>query len=218
MREWEEEAILNNRLSLASLSNVSLFSFIASAKEIQISLDTNQPCLTTCQPIKNILSTSRVKFVGSKQANHPQDIQQCIESLDSLITKLSCLDYVSFKMGTSPGFDTVDSALIWRDVQNFPHYETNDLALGLALSHLIRRSWVERLEWAEAKAAGGDVETICSCFGQWEHFGGSVLTLLTNQVIEQVMIREASACLRSNSELFQVWNEETVCRFVSLSR
>lgn len=145
MREWEEEAILNNRLSLnwstmakwnalASLSNVSLFSFIASAKEIQISLDTNQPCLTTCQPIKNILSTSRVKFVGSKQANHPQDIQQCIESLDSLITKLSCLDYVSFKMGTSPGFDTVDSALIWRDVQNFPHYETNDLASGLAPS------------------------------------------------------------------------------------
>jgi hypothetical protein len=121
-------------------------------------------------------------------------------------------------MGTSPGFDTVDSALIWRGVENFPHYETYTLAFGLAPSpspkklveyfRLIRRSWVERLEWAEAKAAGGDVETICRCFGQWEHFGSSVLTLLTNQVIEQVMIQEASACLRSNSELCQVWNEE----------
>jgi hypothetical protein len=70
VREWEEEAILNNLLSLnwstmtkwnalALQSNVSLFSFIASAEEIQISLDTNHPCLTTCQPIENILSTSR---------------------------------------------------------------------------------------------------------------------------------------------------------------
>ena len=142
--------------------------------------------------------------------------------MDALISKLTSLDYVSSKVGTSPGFDTVNSVLAWRDVENFSSYETYDLATGLGdrvptpspeivveYFRMIRQVWVQRLEWAEGKAAGSKgVEQFCSCVGKWDHYGGSVLAALANQVIEQLMTREASECLRSNVELCKIWNEE----------
>jgi phosphatidylserine/phosphatidylglycerophosphate/cardiolipin synthase-like enzyme len=78
---------------------------------------------------------------------------------------------------------------------------------------LVREAWVERLEWAERKqSAAGNQTTndvdVCSCIGSWEHFGGIVLSSLVNQVVEQLMIREASDCLRDNLELCRVWNTE----------
>ena len=58
---------------------------------------------------------------------------------------------------------------------------------------LIKDAWQERLEWATLES--NKKEEKCSCIGMWQHKPVNTLHILSNQVIEQLMSREASSCL-----------------------
>ncbi|KAL7487018.1 hypothetical protein ACHAW6_015863 [Cyclotella cf. meneghiniana] len=169
------------------------------------------------QPLEAILSSSIVKFVGG-QAESPDEIKISIESLDGLIGKLSSLTGTS-QLGISPGFDTRDSKAIWRSLDfTFPEYETLDTVnstkqipvpssdAALEYFQLIKLVWEKRLEWAMSDAEKR--ARFCDCFGKWSHYGGDVLRCLFNQVLEQLMVREASACLECMPNLASTWADQ----------
>ncbi|KAL3791285.1 hypothetical protein HJC23_000902 [Cyclotella cryptica] len=172
--------------------------------------------LELLQPLEAILSSSRVKFVGG-QAESPDEIKISIESLDALIGKLSSLTGTS-QLGISPGFDTRESKATWRSLDYaFPEYETLDTInstkqipvpssdSALEYFQLIKLVWEKRLEWATSDSERR--ELFCDCFGKWTHYSGDVLRCLFNQVLEQLMVREASTCLECMPNLASKWAE-----------
>ena len=140
----------------------------------------------------------------------------CIESLDHLITRLSTLSDRS--SGISPGFDCIENALPWKQIGVFPQYETLSSVnatkgmiplpspeSSIGLFELIKHAWQKRLEYEKCDTEE-ERESYCSCTGHWRS-NQNVMKQICNQVLEQVMTREASACLRSQPAITRIWNE-----------
>ncbi len=143
----------------------------------------------------------------------PGDILTSIKSLDALIDILS--NVKASRLGVSPGFDTVKSDAIWRTIDAFPEYQTLDSVnfipgnipmpcteIALAYFRRIKDVWRERLDWTCSE------KDVCSCIGTWQHRAtANILLSLSNQIIEQLMVEEASECLRSQPNLASIWSE-----------
>ena len=140
----------------------------------------------------------------------------CIQSLEQLITRLSTLSERS--SGISPGFDCIENALPWEQIGVLPQYETlNSINAkqgiiplpspesAIELFELIKFAWQKRLDYEKCDTEG-ERESYCSCFGHWRS-NQNVMKQITNQVLEQLMTREASACLRSQPAITSIWNE-----------
>ncbi len=140
----------------------------------------------------------------------------CIQSLEQLITRLSTLSERS--SGISPGFDCIENALPWKQIGVLPQYETLSSInakqgiiplpspeSAIELFELIKFAWQKRLDYEKCDTEG-ERESYCSCFGHWRS-NQNVMKQITNQVLEQVMTREASACLRSQPAIASIWNE-----------
>jgi len=117
--------------------------------------------------------------------------------------------------GISPGFDCIDNALPWNQIGVFPQYETLDSVnatrgiiplpspeSALELYELIKFAWQTRLDYEACNTK----ESYCSCIGNWRS-NQNILKQICNQVLEQVMAREASACLRAQPDITRMWNE-----------
>jgi phosphatidylserine/phosphatidylglycerophosphate/cardiolipin synthase-like enzyme len=66
----------------------------------------------------------------------------------------------------------------------------------------IKDVWRDRLDWAATK------DEVCSCIGKWQHKQTiNILQNLSNQMIEQLMVQEASACLRNQLNIGLIWSE-----------
>ena len=170
------------------------------------------------QPLESILLSTKVQ-VDEKTAEDAISIQTSLSSLDVLIQKLSNRDPCD-DFGTSPGFDTVDSNEIWRDIDLFDQYQILE-GINISRQELIpmpspivalkyflriKDSWKERLEWA--RLSHDERKNVCSCIGQWQHKpSNNILRTLANQIIEQLMSQEASACLRSQPNIVILWED-----------
>ena len=141
---------------------------------------------------------------------------RCIDSLDQLITKLSTLNDKS--SGISPGFDCIDNKLPWKQVGVFPQYETLDSVnekrgmiplpspeSTMELFKMVKFAWQKRVEYEMCETIE-EKESYCSCISSWRP-KQNIMKQICNQVIEQVMAREASACLRAQPSISRVWNE-----------
>lgn len=141
---------------------------------------------------------------------------KCIDSLDQLITKLSNLSDKS--SGISPGFDCIGNKLPWKQIGVFPQYETLDSVneksgiiplpspeSTIELFKMIKLAWEKRVEY-EMCDTTEEKESYCSCISSWRP-KQNFMKQLCNQVIEQVMTREASACLRAQPSISRAWNE-----------
>jgi hypothetical protein len=141
---------------------------------------------------------------------------RCIDSLDQLITKLSNLSDKS--SGISPGFDCIGNKLPWKQIGVFPQYETLDSVneksgviplpspeSTIELFKMIKSEWEKRVEY-EMCDTTEEKESYCSCIRSWRP-KQNIMKQLCNQVIEQVMAREASACLRAQPSISRAWNE-----------
>ena len=141
---------------------------------------------------------------------------KCIDSLDQLISKLSNLTDKS--SGISPGFDCVENKLPWKQIGVFPQYETLDSVneksgmiplpspeSTIELFQMIKFAWKKRVEY-EMCDTTEEKESYCSCISSWRP-KQNIMKQLCNQVIEQVMAREASACLRAQPSISRAWNE-----------
>lgn len=144
------------------------------------------------------------------------DKATCIDLLDNLITELSTLSDRS--AGVSPGFDCIDTDLPWKQIGSFPQYETldsvnatrGDIPLpspesALELFKQIKSAWQKRLDY-ETCDTEEERESYCSCIGRWRP-NQNAMKHLCNQVLEQVMAREASNCLRTQPAITRLWNE-----------
>lgn len=157
--------------------------------------------------LESVMATTKVSL----------DRVTCIESLDKLITRLSTLSDRS--SGISPGFDCcIDNALPWKQIGGFPQYETLDAVnatrgliplpnadSAIELFQLVKLAWQVRLEY-ESRDNKEERDSYCSCIGHWTP-NQNVLKQICNQVFEQVMTREASACLRKQPAITRIWNE-----------
>lgn len=187
--------------------------FDETAREIVVE---PRPDVELPQPLEAILSSSRIEVAGG-QAESPDEIRASIDSLDALIGKLSSLAGAGqSQFGISPSFDTRESKAIWRGLGiAFPEYETLDTvnstkqipvpSVDNALDYfqVIKTVWEKRLEWSTAE----DDTKFCACIGKYKHYGRSknVLQSLYNQVLEQLMVREASGCLECMPNLHSEW-------------
>ncbi len=171
--------------------------------------------VTACaqQPLEWILKMTSVQIHEKQQGEDPNDIKTSIESLDVLIDILSNVE--ASRMGISPGFRTVDSKATWRNLDDFPEYQTLDsinsipglvpmpcTAVATQYFLQMKDAWQERLDWANSK------KTVCSCIGSWQHRrGNNVLLCLSNQIIEKLMVEEASECLHNQPNLVPNWRD-----------
>jgi phosphatidylserine/phosphatidylglycerophosphate/cardiolipin synthase-like enzyme len=167
------------------------------------------------QPLDSIVTSTTVELIGEKgtSAEGPGDILTSIKSLDALIHTLSNVN--ASRLGISPGFDTVESEAIWRTLDAFPEYQTLDSAnfftgtipmpcTEIAMKYFLRIKdvWRERLDWACSE------KEVCSCISKWQHRQtANILLSLANQIIEQLMVQEANACLRNQPNLGNIWSE-----------
>jgi phosphatidylserine/phosphatidylglycerophosphate/cardiolipin synthase-like enzyme len=167
------------------------------------------------QPLDSIVTSTTVELIGENgtSAEGPGDILTSIKSLDALIDTLSNVN--ASRLGISPGFDTVESEAIWRTLDAFPEYQTLDSAnfftgtipmpcTEIAMKYFLRIKdvWRERLDWACSE------KEVCSCIGKWQHRQtANILLSLANQIIEQLMVQEASNCLRNQPNLGHFWSE-----------
>lgn len=163
-------------------------------------------------------STASQGALESVMANTTISLERatCIESLEQLITRLSTLSDRS--SGISPGFDCIDNALPWKQTIVFPQYETLSSVnatkgiiplaspeSSIELFELIKLAWQKRLDYEKCDTEE-ERESYCSCIGHWRS-NQNVMKQICNQVLEQVMTREASACLRSQPAITRIWNE-----------
>jgi phosphatidylserine/phosphatidylglycerophosphate/cardiolipin synthase-like enzyme len=167
----------------------------------------------SAQPLECVLSSTSVEVVEGRQGEETIEIRKSIQSLDALVDNLS--NVKASRLGISPGFDTVESAEIWRTLDAFPEYQTLDSVnfipgaiplpcTEIAMKYFLRIKdvWRERLDWAATK------EEVCSCIGEWQHRQTmNILQCLSNQMIEQLMVQEASNCLRNQPNLGHIWSE-----------
>lgn len=167
------------------------------------------------QPLDSIVTSTSVELIGERglSAEDPDTISYSIESLTALVDILS--NVKASRLGISPGFETVESDSAWRTLDAFPEYQTLDivnLILGtipmpcteIAIKYFLRIKdvWQERMDFAASK------KEVCSCISTWQHRPTTnVLLSLCNQVIEQLMVEEASACLRKQLNLANLWLE-----------
>ena len=167
------------------------------------------------QPLDSIVTSITVELIGLKgrSAEGPGDILTSIKSLDALIGILS--NVKASRLGISPGFDTVESEAAWRTLDTFPEYQTLDSVnfipgtipmpcTEIAMKYFLRIKdvWRDRLDWATTK------DEVCSCIGKWQHRQTmNILLSISNQMIEQLMVQEASKCLRNQPNLGHIWSE-----------
>lgn len=156
--------------------------------------------------LESVMATTKISLERSK----------CIDSLDQLITRLSTLSDRS--SGISPGFDCIDNALPWKQIGVFPQYETLDAInatsgviplpsaeSAIELFELVKIAWQNRLKY-EACDTKEERDSYCCCIGHWRPTQ-NILKQICNQVLEQLMTREASACLRKQPAITLRWNE-----------
>ena len=167
----------------------------------------------SAQPLECVLSSTSVEVVEGRQGEETSEIRKSIRSLDELVDKLSYVK--ASRLGISPGFDTVESAEIWRPLDAFPEYQTLDSVnfipgtipmpcTEIAMKYFLRIKdvWRERLDWACSE------KEVCSCISKWQHRQtANILLSLANQIIEQLMVQEANACLRNQPNLGNIWSE-----------
>ncbi|KAL3822007.1 hypothetical protein ACHAXA_002993 [Cyclostephanos tholiformis] len=165
------------------------------------------------QPLECILLSTSVEVVEGWQGEEISEIIKSIQSLDTFVGILS--NVKAPRLGVSPGFDTVDSDAIWRTLDAFPGYQTLDSVnfipgtipmpctqIALKYFRRIKDVWRERLDWTCSE------KEVCSCIGRWQHRATiNTLQTLSNQIIEQMMVQEASECLRSQPNLASIWSE-----------
>lgn len=168
---------------------------------------------STNQPLEGILNTTQVQIHENQQGDDPNDIRTSIESLDVLIGILSNVE--ASWLGISPGFRTVGNTSTWRNLDAFSEYQTLDsvnslpgvipmpcTAVATRYFLQMKEAWQERFDWANSK------KNVCSCIGLWQHRRGhNVLLSLSNQIIEQLMVEEASECLHNQPNLVPNWRD-----------
>lgn len=138
------------------------------------------------------------------------EIDESISHLDSLILALKSVQRELYEEGLSPGFETKASSKQWFRKHVEGVYETLPTvnvhtsqgpaipvpSPGAAVKYYegIRETWLERKRYVEHVDAigGAAAASFCSCISDWAHNKGDVLALLSNQSLEQDMIREAS--------------------------
>ena len=168
----------------------------------------NEPVPPGQQPVSFILARHPV-WIAKGGYPTAEEIDESIHHLDNLIKALKNVQKELYEEGLSPGFETKASTKPWLSKQTSRVYQTlpsvnAHSATGPAIPvpspaaavryyQSIRETWVERKRYVEAVTrAKEDGDAFCSCIRDWQHTQGDVLTKLSNQSLEQDMIREAS--------------------------
>lgn len=168
----------------------------------------NEPVPPGQQPVSFILARHPV-WIAKGGYPTAEEIDESIHHLDNLIKALKSVQKELYEEGLSPGFETKASTKPWLSKQTSRVYQTlpsvnAHSATGPAIPvpspaaavryyQSIRETWVERKRYVEAVArAKEDGDAFCSCIRDWQHTQGDVLAKLSNQSLEQDMIREAS--------------------------
>ncbi|KAL3822008.1 hypothetical protein ACHAXA_002994 [Cyclostephanos tholiformis] len=207
-----------NKSSMADIVDIALSSGILEESRVKNVTGLNLVAIASVappwQPLDSIVTSTTVALIeGEGSVVGPGDILTSIKSLDVLIDILS--NVKAPRLGVSPGFDTVDSDAIWRTLDAFPEYQTLDSVnvipgtipmpctqIALKYFRRIKDVWRERLDWTCSE------KEVCSCIGRWQHRATTnILLSLSNQIIEQMMVQEASECLRSQPNLASIWSE-----------
>lgn len=169
------------------------------------------------QPIKNLIVDNPVWFVPGK-AEHPDDIDSSIQSMENLMNEISKLDFHVATKGISPGFATTSSQGPWYSLSQFPEYQTMSIInVGsqdhiplpsplVALRYLahMKETWVQRRKWATSNPE--EKEHFCLCIKGWSTSTLNILHVLSNQALEQLMVAEADKCLRSHLTNVSDWD------------
>jgi len=160
------------------------------------------------QPVSFILARHPV-WIAKGSYPTAEEIDESIHHLDNLIKALNNVQKELYDEGLSPGFETKASTKPWLSTQTSRVYQTlpsvnahsgagpaipvPSPAAAVRYYRRVRETWVERKRYVEAVTrAQEDGDAFCSCIRAWHHTQGDVLTRLTNQSLEQDMIREAS--------------------------
>lgn len=168
----------------------------------------NEPVPPGQQPVSFILARHPV-WIAKGGYPTAEEIDESIHHLDNLIKALKNVQKELYEEGLSPGFETKASTKPWQSKQTSRVYQTlpsvnAHSATGPAIPvpspaaavryyQSIRETWVERKRYVEAVTrAKEDGDTFCSCIRDWQHSEGDLLAKLSNQSLEQDMIREAS--------------------------
>ena len=164
------------------------------------------------QPLYDVVKKNPV----STFSGYGFDLQQVDKSIADLDQLISALREVSnMKAGSSPGFNTTPDIvdgnitdLLWKNTEggaydtlpivssrknNVPQLCVSD-ALKIYLQ--IRDIWVQRKRYVEAHLKGENTDNVCDCIKSWKHSPDAyVLYWLANQILEQLMVQEASECI-----------------------
>ena len=160
------------------------------------------------QPVSFILARHPV-WIAKGGYPTAEEIDESIHHLDNLIKALKNVQKELYEEGLSPGFETKGSTKPWlskrtsRVYQTLPSVNAHSAtgpaipvpspAAAVRYYQSIRETWVERKRYVEAVTrAKEDGDAFCSCIRDWQHTQGDVLAKLSNQSLEQDMIREAS--------------------------
>jgi phosphatidylserine/phosphatidylglycerophosphate/cardiolipin synthase-like enzyme len=160
------------------------------------------------QPIKNLITENPVIFVPGN-AENPEEIETSIQSIEKLMYELSILDFHVASKGVSPGFATASTQGAWYNLFSFPEYQTLSIINIASQEHIplpsplvalrylasMKDTWVQRKKWALSSQE--EKEEFCLCIKGWTTSNLNILHVLGNQALEQLMVAEADACLRS---------------------
>lgn len=139
--------------------------------------------------------------------------------------ELSKLDFHVASKGISPGFATATSQGSWYTLSNFPEYQTLSTINIASQEHIplpsplvalrylasMKDTWVQRKNWALSSQE--EKEKFCLCIKGWSTSSLNILHVLSNQALEQLMVAEADACLRSHLKSVDEWHRNYEPKF-----
>lgn len=147
-------------------------------------------------------------------SGHPtiEEMDDSVEQMNTLITMLRNVPSDLFHKGVSPGFETMSSPRLWLKKSSCDIYETlpsvsvhNKYGPPVPVPSpddavryftAIRDIWVERkrclVSMSGKQSTNWQDSPFCMCISSWSHLRGDLLWQLSNQCLEQDMVREAS--------------------------
>ena len=161
--------------------------------------------------VYNIISNNPIRIASGHTTLG--DMDDALRSINSLIETLKSCPQGQYEQGVSPGFETIpQSNQQWLKKNDVDIYETlpsvnahnargppipvPSPAAAVRYFAAIRDTWMERRRCLEGMG-GHQLKNwaespFCSCISAWSHLRGHILWQLSNQSLEQDMVREAS--------------------------